>query len=484
MVEESEIFARDVAEELVDFLLELEYLELPASTIDRALVSVLDVLASGLAGITAEGIEPLRSLTQEIGGKPEARIWGAPAKVPLSAAIMVNTSMARALEFDDVHEMAMVHPGVACIPTALALAESIGGVSGEAFLGAIIAGMEIVCRLGKAPTYHIAGDLHKGRWMSFTYQAGYFGAAAVASKLLGLSRSETLDAFGNAYSQLAGNQQAIQEGALIVRVQQGITAWGGVLSALLAQRGVNGAHRVFEGKFGYFNALYSGDYDRSALTNGLGKIYEVDNVSVKPYPCCKINHVPIAGALDLMRRYSLQATDIESILVHVNSRETWDQCCQPLDTKRRPTSSVEAQFSLPYCVAAAVVRDGFTLGELVQTSLEDPMIRSVSDRVIPVIDMGSDVSGGRVLPTPVVIDVCTTAGKTLSGSYRYAPGHPRSPLTWDDVVAKFEACTRSVFPEVPAGVVHNIASCVSAIPDLSNVTVLLERVCSLGAAGI
>lgn len=454
---------------LVEFMRGLRIGDIPPDTREHVKQSLLDTLGSALAGTAAEGSDRLLQQVLEWGGHPQSCVFGFAQRVNFLEATLMNTTMARALELDDVHEMAMLHPSVAVIPTALAYADWKGPASGADFLAAATAGMEFVCRMGLTPVYHVAGKLHKPRGMSFTYQCGTFGAAAVTARMAGFDHETMLHALGNAYSQMAGNQQGIQEGALIVRVQQGLSARDGALGALLAQKGITGSRRSLEGKFGYFNAFYNGNYDRNRLLQGLGEVFEVDQISIKPYPCCKITHASVGAALKLVEERNLRPEQIEKVTVQINSRETWDEVCQPVEEKRRPKTSVDAQFSLPFVVASAIVRRRVSLDEVSAQSLNDPEILKMVDRVEPVQDPETDVSEGRILPMPVTVEMKLAGGETIKLWNRFPHGHPNNRMAWEDVIAKFRDCAGRARVPVSAQAQDRIIDMVRNVEDLKDV---------------
>lgn len=468
---------------LVDFLQGLRLSDIPADTRDHVKQNFLDTLGSALAGTAAEGTSNLVDQVREWGGHAQSVIIGFPDRVNFLEAALVNTTMARALELDDVHEMAMLHPSVACIPTAMAYADWKGAIGGADLLATCIAGMELTCRMGLTPTYHVAGKLHKPRWFSYTYQCGTFGAAAVTARLLGLDHAKTLDALGNAYSQMAGNQQGIQEGALIVRVQQGLSARDGALGALLAHKGITGPRQSLEGKFGYFNAYFSGDYDRSHLVDGLGKVFEVDQISIKPYPCCKITHASVSAALELVKKHDLRPEQIEGVTVQINSWESWDEVCAPVEEKRRPKTSVDAQFSLPFVVASAIVKRRVSLDEVGPSGLRDPDILAMAQRVLPVHNTESDKSEGRVLPMPITMEMKLSNGKTLNLWKRFPYGHPQDRMQWIGVVQKFRECAERARVPVSDKALDQIIGMVQNLEDLKDVRELNRVLAEGGLRG-
>lgn len=432
--------ATDAIVPLVQFAQRLRYSDISPAVVDKIKQHVLDVVGSGLAGTAAEGVPDLVGLVKDWGGRPEATIIGDGAKAPAPLAALANVTMSRALELDDVHEKALLHPTVAVAPLALAIAEARGGVSGQEFLATVVGAEEVACRLGLAPEYHVAGEKHRPRGWSFTYQCGILGGALAAGRLLGLDEARLLDAMGNAYTALAGNQQAVQEGALAIRVQQGLCAQTAAQSAYLAQRGITGPRQVLEGIFGWLRYWHGPAYDRDVMLGELGKRWEVASISIKPYPVCKITHPSIHATVQAMSEGRLRPEDVERITVHVNSRESWDEVVQPVEQRRAPRSSIEAQFCLPFVVAVAAAKGNVTLADITPQGIKDPASLAMAQRVRPVMDPEQDVSQGRVLPMPVTVDIQARDGRMVSRRCAYAIGHPQNPMTWAQVEGKFADC--------------------------------------------
>jgi 2-methylcitrate dehydratase PrpD len=430
----------DLIEPLVAFTRDLAYDDIPEAVVQRQKLHILDLAASAVAALDADGVPELARLARGWGGSPESSVVGEDLRVPIPLATLVNTTMARSLELDNVHEKALLHPTVAVVPLALAIAEARGGVSGRDFLAAVIAVEEVTCRIGLAPTYHVAGEHHKPRGWSYTYQCGTLGASLGAARMLGLDRAKTLDAVGNAYTAVAGNQQCIQEGTLAIRVQQGVSAQSAAQAALMAEAGITGPHQVLEGMFGWLTFWQGGSYDRDVVTDGLGERWEVTGISVKPYPCCKITHNAINATISTMAREGLRHTDVEKLVIHVNSRESWDEVVQPVAKRRVPQTPMEAQFAMPFVVAVAAVNGGITLGDVHGEGLRNRTVLDFAQRVEPVVDPDADVSQGRVLPMPTTIDLHTKDGGVVSGRSDYPPGHPNDPLPWQAVLDKLHAC--------------------------------------------
>jgi len=466
----------DAMLDLVRWARGLTLADIPAAVVDDTQRRLLDLVAAGLAGTQADGVPQLLRAVADWGGRPVASVIGRPERTSVPHAVLLNATISRALELDDVHEKALLHPTVATAPIALALAEQDPAIDGARVLTALVAAQEVMCRLGLAPEYHIAGPKHRPRGWSFTYQCGALGGALVAALLRGLDEARTLDALGNAYTALGGNQQAIKEAALAIRVQQGVTAQTAVQSADLAALGITGPHEVLEGEYGWLSYWHGGAYDRSVVVAGLGERWESAGASTKPYPVCRITHNTVGATLAATA--GIAPADIARIVVHVNSQESWDEVVHPLARRRRPTSSMDAQFSLPFIVAIAAVRGSVTLADLTESAIRDAALLALADRVEPVLDPGFDQAAGRVIPMPITVDVHLRDGSVVSRRSEHPLGHPGNPMDWAAVEAKVWDCAAWGTAPADGAVVEELVAAVrglAADPAPGRVAVLLAR---------
>jgi len=423
----------DAIETLMRHVSDTSYMDLPRNVVDSTKRVVLDLIGVTAAGSSTPEAQTVLNLARSWGGRGESSILVHGDRVPAPSAGLVNGTMGRARDFDDVHEKAVLHPSVSVIPAALATAELRGGIDGRNFITTVALGVDLTCRLGMAPR---TGPNISG--MSTTWQCGTFGAAAAAGKVMGLDHGALMDAMGIAYSQASGNQQTIAEGSTAVRVQQGLTTWAGITSALLASKGITGPRNVLEGRYGYYPVYHRGGYDREALTDGLGETYEIVNTSIKPYPCCKWTHQAIDAALEAVREDGLEPGEVDSVDVRLNS-QAFNLVCVPLDLKRRPRSVVDAQFSVPYTVAAAIVRGDVSLATFTAEAMNDPEILSMAQKVTPRVDEQIERRGSRGM-APEIVKIRTRDGRTHQRCVEHVRGSPRAPMTTEELQEKFRRC--------------------------------------------
>ncbi len=452
----------DAMEALMRHVSDTSYEDLRGNVVDSTKRVVLDLMGVIAAGSSTPEAQAVLSLARGWGGVGESSVLVHGDMVPAPSAGLVNGTMGRARDFDDVHEKAVLHPSASVIPAALAAAELRGGVDGREFLSAVALGVDLTCRLGMAPR---TGPNISG--MSTTWQCGTFGAAAAAGKVLGLDREELMDAMGIAYSQASGNQQAIAEGTETVRVQQGLTTWAGITSALLASRGVTGPRNVLEGRYGYYPVYHGGGYNVEALTGGLGETYEIVNTSFKPYPCCKWTHQAIDATLKAVREESIEPGEVDSVEVRLN-RQAYNLVCVPLDKKRRPRTTVEAQFSIPYTVAAALVRGDVSLDTFTAEAMNDPEILRTAQKVTPRVDERIEEQGARGI-APEIVEIRTTDGGTYQRCVEHVRGSPAAPMTARELHDKFMRCISYAAEPIPEEVAEELFTVIGRLEHLDDV---------------
>ena len=413
------------------------YEDLTSEVIEATKKQVLDLLGVALGGFSEAGPKELRELVMGWGGRQESSVIGTALKVPAPNAAHVNATMVHALDYDDVHESAVMHPGVITIPTAVAVAELVGSLSGKDLMTAVAIGTDMMCRLGLSSTPG-KSPIEVG-WHQTTL-FGFMGAAGVAGKTLGLSDAQIVDAMGIAYHQSGGNGQCVKDGALAKRLGPGFSVKGGITAALLAQKGVTGAHNCLEGEWGLYNLYWRGDYDPEALRADLGKRFEGTRVSIKPYPCCRGIHPAIDAALSLAGEHDIKAEDVKAIALSVSDAH-YALLCTPLDVKVRPRSPVDAQFSIPWGVATALARGRANLEDYSEAAVSSRDILDLTAKTSVKVD-GALNRSDKIEPTRV--EILMREGAIYSREVEHPLGSPERPMSFDDCARKFRDCARRI----------------------------------------
>lgn len=421
---------------LIAHLTKTEYADLPQQAVERARLAILDTVGVALAGTARGEIRPIVDLVLESGGRPESSVIGAGTGVPAPQAALANGTLARAWDFDDVFKLSPGggHASVNVLPAALAVAERVGAVSGRQFLAAVVLAEDLFCRLSLAVKTDAPAT---GRYCMFSV----FAPAAAAGKLLGLDEEAMGHALGIAYAQAAGEMQKYRSSALTIVVQNGFTPMAGVLAALLAQRGVTGAREVFTGPYGFFR-VFEPDHDLEALTRDLGRHYAGVEVSPKAYPCCSCTHTAIEAALHLARIHDLHPEEIGSVRIGVN-RPAYELTGEPRALRWDPRATSSRQFSLPYAVAAALVDREISVDSFRPDPERDARIWELLKATEAEVDPAIQAAFGHLPEGPGRVMVRTRSGAEYSHLVEYERGHIKNPMTWADIVAKFEGCWRS-----------------------------------------
>jgi len=445
---------------------DVKYEDLSEKAVEETKKQVLDLIAVVVGGYGQAGAAETRELTIELGGAPQSTIFGCGVKVPAPAAEQANASMAHSLDFDDVHEAAIMHPGVITIPTALAVAEYVGKLSGKELIHAVSVGGDMISRMGLATR---PGDnIHAYGW-HFTTLNGYMTTAAVASKIMGLSLEQMIYAIGIAYHQSSGNGQPVKDGVLTKRLGPGFSVRGGIYAAMLAKKGVTGAVNSMEGAAGYYKVYHDNCYSRDILIGDLGKRNESEEISIKPYPCCRGTHPCADAALSLVRDYGVEADNVEGIEIFCG-KGTLGLLGEPLETKARPRNIVDSQFSLAWCCAAAIATKRITLSSFTEESIQDPKILDIASKVKVTYDAKYDTGGLE----PVRITVTLKDGKAHTVEALTATGSPERPVSFEGCVEKFLGCNEfSTYP-MPGATADKVIEAVKGLDKMGDISELMK----------
>lgn len=341
--------------------------------------------------------------------------------------------------------------------------------AGADLIAAVAAGLEVTCRLGVATQL----DLIESGFI-YTSLLGYFGATAAAGRALGLTADEIVNAFGIVYSSVAGNHQVTRDASLMKRLQPGLAAQAAVVAVQLAQRGIRGAQNVFEDADGFFRVYLRGRVDGDAVRKDLGRRFELRNLSYKPYPCCRDVHTAVDAVLQARAKAQRPASDIESIRVGVTA-PGYQMVCVPEPVRLAPRTIVEAQFSIPYTVAASWIDGGLNISHFSDEGLQRADILDLASRVQPYVDAEIDRDWSRFV-TPAKLTVQFRDGQTVEARVDYPKGHPRNMMTEAEFAAKTAYCATFAAKPLPADTADRLISTVGKLESLPDIAELLRIV--------
>ncbi len=361
---------------LSEFVAGLRTQDIPGEVRTRAAHHILDAVGIAFASSRFDWAHRTLTALHGLGGDGTVPVLGMPTRLSMRDAATINGFLCHGLDFDDTHLGGIVHPTASVFPAVLS-AGMHSGASGEAMLLAYIAGVEVAARIGAVA----AGAFHKAGFHP-TGIAGVFGCALAAGRLFGLTAREMTHAQGIALSMASGSMEFLEDGAWNKRLHPGWAAQAGITAAALARQGFVGATNPYAGRYGLFNIYMAGGADAVALaraTAGLGQRWELMHTAIKPYPACHFTHACIDAAL-ILRGQGVDADAIESVEALVPERVI-AVVCEPAANKQHPANAYDAQFSIPFLVAAAFRRGRLTLVELEQQALSDPAILALAGRV-------------------------------------------------------------------------------------------------------
>ena len=358
--------------ELARWIARLRYADLPARTRETVRLALLDTLGCGVYGHATPWARILLQWAKA--GAPargEATVWGeiAPSLRAADAAL-VNGIATHAFELDDYHN-AKLHAGAVVIPAAIALAEKLDA-DGERLVTAIAAGYEVMIRSSLALNQSAA----RLRGWHLTGVCGPFGAAAASAVLLGLNDEQTAWALGLGGTQGSGLWAFNADGTMSKRFHAGRAAYSGVLAAELAALGFTGPTRIFEFHDGGVLKAFSDASDPAPLTAELGRIYRLDDNHIKPYSCCGSTHSYVDAAFELRHRFGAPWNATRR--VRVGLAKVVDIQC---GFDYFPGSALNAQMSVRYVVAAALLEGQVLPAQFSDAKLADPAIAELAQRL-------------------------------------------------------------------------------------------------------
>jgi 2-methylcitrate dehydratase PrpD len=448
---------------LAQFCADLRWDTLERDVQARTRELLLDLIGVALAGSRQPSSPPAAEVAISLGGQGQASVIGGDRRTSAVWAAMANGTAAHAVELDDVTTESSLHPGVAVIPAAVALAEELDA-SPQNLLEAIVAGYEVTMRVGNAlnPASAYARGFHP------TGVAGVFGATMAAGRLLALDIEALTHALGIAGTLAAGSLEYLADGAWTKRLNPGWAGHAGITAAHLARAGFTGPASVFEGRLGVLHAYSDAPFPERLLAD-LERPLQVMRVSIKPYACCRYNHGLIDCVLRLVHEHGVAAEDVARIRLGVLSGGAL-LVADPIDQKRDPQGIVDAQFSAPYAAAAALVFGTGGIDAYTPERLRDPTLRDLMARTDCYRDPTLDAPYPRQWPASAELHL--RDGRVLSTRIDFATGEPENPVRREALVDKFVGLSADSLDD-PAAAAELILT-IDNQPDLRDLGTILR----------
>jgi len=457
---------------IAEHVARVRYEDLPPTLTQLLGDCVLDTLGVTVA---ASGIAPearmLREHVDALGGAPIASMLGFGGRTSPPLAAFLNGSLGHMADYDDVG--AGGHVSIATIPVALAIAEQHRPVTGKAFITALAVGTDVHTRLNQAvkqPDWTIAQG-----WFP-TQLFGYLSGTATAASLLGMSADDIENAFGIAFSQMAGSRQMAVGAATHLRsMQAGFSGQASLVATDLTQRGIVGSREVIEGRYGLFKTYIRTEPDWDAMLGDLGRAFPLTGVhGFKIWPSCGYTRSPNAALQSLRNTHSIDPFDVQAVTIIGGTGGT-QLLCEPLELKRRPKLAIDAKFSIPFTGAVMLLRGNVTLQDYTEESLRDPAVLALADRFTYRADPFATllVGGYSALARPVV-EITMRDGRVLRDQAHGSPGDPDHPVSREVLEGKFRDCIASAVQPPPAARVKHALELLADLERVDDVAEIVD----------
>ena len=416
---------KSISRQIAEFAVGLSYNDLSPEAIHEVKGYLYDSLGCAYGGYHTKDVGILRNIYKDMGGKPEATLFGFGDKMPAVNATLVNSLMIRALDYNDIYwKEDPSHPSD-IIPAALSVGEMMEASMRDVIVAVILA-YEFEMRLCE---FAVPG-VRERKWHHATLTQ--FVSPIVAGKMLGLSVDQMVHAIGinGCHNHTIGCPTAGKL-TMMKNTVDPMAVQAGVFAALMAQKGYSGTEAVFEGKEGLMD-VFGPNWDNDKLLGNLGKKFKILECSMKGFPTEALTHTHLTCMLKVIKENDIRPEQIESATITTIARAC-DILFDP--HKYRPESRETADHSLPYCLAVAIVDRQISTASFSDEKLKDPRIWAVIDK----IKGEASVEFEKMFPAkqPSKVVVRTTEGKEYSAYLEYPKGDPREPMTEEDLDIKF-----------------------------------------------
>jgi 2-methylcitrate dehydratase PrpD len=439
----------------------LTWQHLPAPAQRAAKLFLADTIGVGAAGARAPHAASIRTL-EAADSRGTAHVLGAHGAFSIRSAAFANAFQIHAMEFDCVHEPAVLHPCSAVLGALIA--ECTGGarLTGADLGAALVAGVDIAVGLGLAA---------RGRLTFFRpATAGIFGAVAALARARRMTQDQTIAAFGHALAFASGTMQAHVEGMPDLPLQVAAAARNAVIAADLAQAGIPGTRASIEGDFGYL-ALFEQGHDLQAAFAGLADNSAITALSHKPFPTGRAAHGGIAAVQTLLARHGLTPDDIASLRYQAPGLIA-RLVGRPAQNGMRVAY---ARLCLPYLAAHTLLHGTVGLDAFSAAALADPAVLALAQRVTVSADDNPDPSAF----VPALLQAKLRDGSGIAIAVPAVLGSPALPLDAAGRLAKLRACLQ--FGGAPVSA-EDLTARIDQLEQLADAGALFRLACAPQAA--
>jgi 2-methylcitrate dehydratase PrpD len=396
--------------------------------------SILDGLGLALCGATSQASRLIRQHLRSLScNSDEAAVLGSDLRLAPRFAALANGTSIHADDYDDTQLAVakdrvyglLTHPTAPVLPAVLALGER-DHRSGQDVLAAYLVGVEVETKIAEAihPSHYQQG-------FHTTATCGPFGACAGAANLLGFDVETTLRALGIAASQSAGLRENF--GTMVKPLHAGRASESGVVASQLAPLGYTASPVILEAERGFFQAA-GGGYEASMINEKLGHpwTFVSPGVSIKPHPCGSLTHPAMGVMLDLIHRHDIRADQVVRVSVGTN------QNMPNALIHHRPLNSLQAKFSMEFCVAILLLERKAGLAEFTDEVVNRSDVQALIQKVDFGVHAEAEAAGYEKMTTLIEIEL--ESGETVPGQADFAKGSPVNPMSDQELSDKFCEC--------------------------------------------
>jgi 2-methylcitrate dehydratase PrpD len=407
-----------VVERLVAYIAAAPERRLPERVIERAKHHLIDTLAAMVSGSQLTPGRRAIEFARAQGGTPEACVIGSDIVTSAITAALANGMHGHADETDDTYYLALVHPGCSIVPAALAMGERTRS-SGAALLNAIVLGYDVCARFSKA----VGIEKFRSSGHSTHSMGGMLGSAVAAGALAGHDPAGVRTLLSYAAEQLSGLSCWARD---VEHVQKafhfgGMPARNGVTAAVMTQMGFTGIEDTLEGERGLFQA-YRDFLEPGKLAADLGRVYEIENTSIKRWAVGYPIQAPLDALANLIERHGLAAHDAARVLITID-----EQGARTVSQRRM--ASINLQH-----LAALMLADGeITFASAHdEARVHDPAVLRMKGR----IELQGSAALGRAKTTQAIVEIVRRDGRRLRYHTKAVLGTAANPMSREQVAAK------------------------------------------------
>ena len=395
---------------------------IPESTHKAAVRSLYNYIGCAIGGSNHPTVAKAHHALGPLFGRPTSTLLGTPDRCDLQHAALLNGIASHVHDYDDTHLATIIHPAGPVASAILSYAEYQGSVTGDELILALVAGIEASCKLGLAvwPEHYDIG------W-HITSTTGSIGAAVGVGKLMKLTETQMAHAIGIAAVQVTGLREMF--GSDTKSFHPGRAASNGIVAALLARQDYTSSDQALEAKRGWANVVAGGGTPKlEELLETLGKTWEIETNSFKPFPCGIVCHPAIDAAIrchtELTRTHELDLREIKNVSLRVHPLVV------ELTSKKEPRDGLEAKFSVFHGCAV-----GLLYGKAGPAEYADEVV--ASDAVISVRDKVSIEADPSLAADEACLSLSRSSGMKLEKHVAHAVGSLQVPMTDEQLTAKF-----------------------------------------------